>query len=77
MSHYCPPLTPNAIRSRVSTGRFAFTELGLEKRCSTCGEYFPADTEFFYAQAYRPEGLSCGCKACQHESKIKSGRRKQ
>ncbi|MBZ0104005.1 MAG: hypothetical protein K8H84_00090 [Sulfuricella denitrificans] len=77
MSHYCPPFTPSVIDKRVSAGRFIFTELGLEKRCSTCGEFFPADTEFFFSQKSRPEGISCACKACIVEGKIKSGRRAQ
>ena len=77
MSPFCPPFTPSVIDKRVSAGRFIFTELGLEKRCSTCGEFFPADTEFFFSQASRPEGLSTYCKACYLDRDILRGRRKQ
>jgi hypothetical protein len=35
--------------------------LGREKRCSRCGEWWPADTEFFNRQG---AGLHCWCKAC-------------
>lgn len=77
MNHYCPPFTPGAIGMRISTGRFVFTELGLEKRCSTCRDFFPADTEFFFSQTSRPDGLSTYCKACNLDREIKIGRRKQ
>ena len=35
-----------------------------EKLCKKCGEYWPADSEFFYSQADTPDGLSRNCKAC-------------
>jgi len=34
----------------IETGRLLQTELGLEKRCGKCGEYWPFDNEFFYSQ---------------------------
>lgn len=34
---------------------------GPERRCVRCGEYWPADTEFFYR---RGDGLHSWCKAC-------------
>jgi len=40
------------------------TELGEEKRCLTCGEYWPADTEFFESQASSRDGLTPRCIAC-------------
>ncbi|MCQ4242507.1 hypothetical protein [Stutzerimonas stutzeri] len=39
-----------------------------EKLCSKCGECWPADTEFFYRQAGRPDGLGSMCKACYAET---------
>lgn len=39
-----------------------------EKPCSKCGECWPADTEFFYRQAGRPDGLGSMCKACYAET---------
>lgn len=42
----------------------AWTELGEERRCLSCGEYWPADTEFFEAKTSRRDGLSARCIAC-------------
>ena len=39
-----------------------------EKRCNKCDEFWPADTEFFYRQAGRPDGLGSICKACYAET---------
>lgn len=39
-----------------------------EKRCNKCDEHWPADTEFFYRQAGRPDGLGSICKACYSET---------
>lgn len=44
--------------------RFRESELGLECRCSRCGEYWPADEEFFYMLRGKPH---CYCKACYIE----------
>ena len=40
------------------------TELGEEKRCLTCGEYWPADHEFFELRPKSRDGLSPRCIAC-------------
>jgi hypothetical protein len=42
----------------------AVTELGDEKRCLTCGEYWPADYEFFEPMRKSRDGLSTRCIAC-------------
>lgn len=40
------------------------TELGEEKRCMCCGEYWPADREFFRSMASSRDGLTPRCIAC-------------
>ena len=40
------------------------TELGEEKRCMSCGEYWPADAEFFEAMRSSRDGWSPRCIAC-------------
>jgi 5-methylcytosine-specific restriction endonuclease McrA len=35
------------------------------KRCTKCGKYFAATTEFFYRDATRPGGLYPACKQCK------------
>lgn len=40
------------------------TDLGAEKLCCTCHEWWPADAEFFARNRARPDGLSSQCKAC-------------
>jgi len=51
----------------VAEPRYITTELGLEKRCARCREYYPADEEFFFAQKGNAPGvppLHSWCKAC-------------
>jgi hypothetical protein len=43
------------------------TELGPEKLCSKCNEYWPADKEFFYTNKKAKDGLYHWCKACYAE----------
>lgn len=38
----------------------------LEKMCTRCKEYWPADTEFFYKSG---DGLHTWCKACVQDWK--------
>ena len=40
------------------------SELGLEKRCLTCNEYWPADEEFFSLAPRSRDGLTTRCIAC-------------
>lgn len=42
----------------------AVTELGEEKRCIACGEYWPADAEFFDRKISSRDGLTPRCIAC-------------
>lgn len=47
------------------------TELGTEKLCICCGDYFPATKEFFYGTGrIKKDGshsLEANCKACYKE----------
>ena len=43
--------------------KFIFTGLGKEKLCKKCGEYWPADEEFFF-KGNDSDGLHSWCKAC-------------
>ena len=64
---YCPIPAPPVLRKRLAEGRYVFTDLGLELRCPACGDYWPADTEFFFPQPGKTGGLHCYCKACYRE----------
>ena len=46
-----------------------------EKQCSICGEYWPADREFFFADPSVKRGLRSCCKACWRESLASESRR--
>lgn len=43
------------------------TELGTEKLCTRCHEYWPADKEFFYLANKKKDGLHSWCKCCYLE----------
>lgn len=61
----CPP---GLLAKRLRSGVYRHDEHGdLEKRCSHCREYWPADSEFFYAGVAYDDGLHCQCKACYIE----------
>ncbi|URL05938.1 hypothetical protein L4F92_07605 [Avibacterium sp. 21-595] len=44
--------------------QFIETELGIELKCSCCGEFYPADKEFFYRCNKSKWGFHSWCKAC-------------
>lgn len=46
--------------------RTAERQIGKQKRCTKCGEYWPADTEFFY-RGNGKDGLHTWCKACVND----------
>jgi hypothetical protein len=61
--YYVPGNDPNSNLYRV-------TEIGIEKLCTKCGEYWPADTEFFHlSDTYYGDGLYVYCKACSLEKR--------
>ena len=47
-----------------------FTELGHEKLCPMCGEYFPLDEDFFYRNGFKRgiQQWAGRCKACYVET---------
>lgn len=44
---FAPLYRESFILAGIKSGKFQTTEIGLEKRCSCCREYWPADTTFF------------------------------
>lgn len=71
------PATPSeslkALRLRKQVYRLS-DEGDLEKRCSRCKEYWPADSEFFYSNSGKGDGLNEHCKACYIENRYPTGR---
>jgi len=43
------------------------TDIGLEKLCSKCDQWWPADTDFFHADPAGTARLFYCCKACYQE----------
>ena len=43
------------------------TELGLERMCIICEEFWPLDGEFFYRDRSGHAGFMPRCKACHEE----------
>jgi len=64
---FCPLPTAQTMKMGFKKGSYALTGLGLERRCSICQEFWPADTEFFWSTPGAPSGLHCWCKACYTE----------
>jgi hypothetical protein len=45
------------------------TELGVERKCRGCGEFWPLDTDFFSRQPGGFRGFQAVCKACLSEQR--------
>lgn len=75
---YCPVPSAHIMAVRLKNGVYAMTECGLEKRCSKCRDYWPADTEFYYVAPSKEGGIGDWCKACfdawkrEHNAKMKA-----
>lgn len=47
------------------------TDIGPEKLCSRCDEWWPADEEFFFAdKTSKDDGLEHECRACKRERRL-------
>lgn len=49
----------------MNTSLLMETELGLERRCNKCGEWWPLDGEFFHRQPHGFQGWSGICIDCR------------
>lgn len=68
-------MAPTLLSKRLRSGKCRFDEFGtLEKQCSRCKEYWPADTEFFYATSSTGDGLHNWCMACYIENRYPNTR---
>lgn len=70
--HFAPEYKQTFIDAGLKSGKFKMTECGLERRCATCVEYWPADSTFFGIKDGR---LDSSCRACLAE-KIMTKRRR-
>lgn len=72
--YYCPLLPPSLLHKRLANGKSRFSEIGLEKRCPKCNEYWPHDTEYWFAARQQPDGLFTCCRACYMTLRWPAGR---
>lgn len=64
-----------ALVKGLENGRYQFDLDGtLEKCCSVCKDYWPADTEFFFSNVNCVDGLGNCCKACYVERRFPHSR---
>lgn len=68
-AYFCPALTLRAVERSLARGGMLMEDGILQKRCTSCGEYWPADTEFFYGTIKKTTVLHCYCKACYTEKR--------
>ena len=68
---FCPVWKESLVNLRLKRGTVIFTEIGREKSCASCGEFWPADSEFYLSDYKRSDGLSSWCKGCLLASKRK------
>jgi hypothetical protein len=68
-------MSESLLRKRLKSGKCRVDGDGvLEKYCSRCKEYWPADTEFYFSMGSKGDGLSTWCKACYLEWRYPDGR---
>jgi hypothetical protein len=65
---FSPLPNPKLLSRWLAQGRYALTLDGLEKRCTRCESFWPADTEFFYIDNSSGDKLFCWCVACVQEN---------
>ena len=67
---YTPLMNPGLLAKRLATGKARLDpEMGLEKLCTRCNEYWPQDTAFWseWKSPIACDGLQHYCKACEAE----------
>lgn len=61
---YSPLIASDLVRQRLRRRSMAHTSNGLEMRCGRCGDFWPFDTQFFYATGHADGGLHRWCRSC-------------
>lgn len=67
---YTPLMSAGLMARRLASGKARLDpEMGLEKRCSRCQEFWPQDTTFWSVcrGCHTSDGLQAYCKACEGE----------
>lgn len=65
-------MTPDELMRLTYAGQplFVQSEIGLEKLCKVCMDYWPADTEFFWKSNIGAGGIFDICKCCAREARL-------
>ena len=64
---FVPTPVPEKLEKKLAAGLVKKTELGLEKRCCRCGEFWPMDSKFYQCNRRTWDGLMAYCKACYED----------
>ena len=69
-------MTPLQLVRGLASGLYRYDEVGeLKRKCSCCGDYWPADAEFFFRNPQRSsDGLHGWCKACHQQASLSKRR---
>ncbi|MFZ3487260.1 hypothetical protein [Vibrio harveyi] len=67
---YTPLMKAGLLESRLNAGKaLVDSELGLQKFCPRCSDFWPQDTLFWSISPREADGLQTWCKACQSDYK--------
>ncbi|MEN3760274.1 hypothetical protein [Aeromonas veronii] len=75
---YTPLMKEGLLQKRLASGKARIdAEMGLEKFCTGCGDYWPQDTAFWSVRNHpnAPDGLQHYCKACESEGNAERKRK--
>ncbi len=74
MRHAIDVISQRLLDIGLASGRYQYEDGELQKRCSACREYWPADSEFFHGCSANPDGLHNYCRACYCDQRWPQGR---
>lgn len=75
---YTPLMKAGLLQKRLESGKARIDpDMGLEKFCTGCNDYWPQDTAFWSVRNHpnAPDGLQHYCKACEQEGGMDEAKR--